>query len=101
MRADTNNVKRVIWSNGQVDEAETWSELLEVVRRSQVRRVGRRAFRKQLQHRAWVWSGAYVDHMARPRDLFEQLEYAKLLRILPESGILIPKLTSEREEVKD
>lgn len=77
---------RVLWSNGREDAARSWVALLEVVRTTQFRVIAPDKFRDELARRAWLWSGTYIDPESRPRDLFEQLEKAHLLKILPVSG---------------
>lgn len=73
---------RVMWSNGHVDTADSWNDLLKVVRESQVAPIGRLAFRRELAHRAWVWSNFRLDVMAPAQVLFAQMEQAHMLKII-------------------
>lgn len=72
----------VLWSNGTIDEAETWEALLEKVRLSQPRSYTPSAFRKELRRRAQLWAGFRIDEKLPPAKLFRELEYAKVVRIL-------------------
>jgi hypothetical protein len=72
----------VRWSNGQVDTARSWAELLEVVRKTQWTLLPEQEFRYMLAKRAWRWSLTPVDPDTTPRRFFKQLERARLVEIL-------------------
>lgn len=72
----------VLWSNGHKDYAETWQELLDVVRLSQPRVVSEEKFRKQLGRRARIWSGYRIKTDLPPQQLFQELEWAKMVVIV-------------------
>lgn len=79
-----------MWPTGRVMEASSWVRLFDALRREQSRRYSRRAFRRELAHRAWVWNMVVIDTpngLLRfteddAYDLFCQLEAAKMLRIV-------------------
>lgn len=75
-------LKRVRWSNGQVDAAPTWQALLDRVRETQWHTWTEEQFRLVLAKRAVRWSGYEIDIDASPRDLFLQLEEAGLVLVL-------------------
>lgn len=72
----------VRWSNGQIDTARSWSELLQVVRKTQWSLLPENEFRYMLAKRAWRWSLTPVDPDAPPHRFFKQLERARLVEIL-------------------
>lgn len=76
---------RVLWPNGHVDRARSWDDLLEKVRRTQVRDIAPEEFRIELAERAWVWNHNVVDPFCSARDLFEQLELAKMCKIISDN----------------
>lgn len=69
----------VRWSNGQVDTAATWEELLEVVRADQFRDYPEDEFRRVLAKRAWRWSRWPVNPDLPAELLFQELAMAKLI----------------------
>lgn len=72
---------RVIWSNGKVDEARTWTGLLDQIREDQWRGYTDWEFRAEMAKRAWRWSRTSIDMGASPRRFFHELERAKLIII--------------------
>lgn len=72
----------VRWSNGQIDTARSWQELLDLVRKTQWSLMPEDEFRYMLAKRAWRWSLTPVDTEATPRRFFKQLERARLVEIL-------------------
>lgn len=78
----------VMWPTGRVQEASTWRGLFDALRKEQHRAYSRRAFRRELAHRAWVWNQAVIDSPGlrfTEEDafaLFSQLEAAKMVRIV-------------------
>ena len=79
---------RVLWPSGTIDFGETWEDVLERVRSTQDRDVPMEDFRAELGKRAWVWNRVHVDPSADARDFFQQLEWAKMLKILPDSATM-------------
>lgn len=73
---------RVRWSNGHVDSAPDWQELLDKVRLSQWHAWDEDDFRLVLGKRALRWSGTAIDSLADPERLFQELERASLVEIL-------------------
>ncbi len=74
----------VQWSNGKVDSAPTWEDLLERIRVDQQRRYTPEGFREELARRAWIWNQYVIDTDPELPAwlLFAELEAAKLLRIV-------------------
>jgi len=70
------------WSNGMVDKAGTWQEILDHVRATQWFDMPEDEFRAVLATRALRWSKTIVDPSLPARDLFFALEEAKLVEIL-------------------
>lgn len=83
---------RVRWSNGHVDSAADWQELLDKVRLSQWHAWSEDEFRLVLGKRALRWSGTVIDTLADPERLFAELERARLIEVLA-------PYQSEHEEV--
>ena len=50
-----------IWPDGHMDTAPTFRALERRLRTEQWHRYGRRAFRREMAHRASVWSGTIID----------------------------------------
>lgn len=73
---------RVRWSNGHVDTAADWQELLDKIRLSQWQLQDEETFRLVLGKRALRWSGVEIDTLADPERLFAELERARLIEIL-------------------
>jgi len=73
---------RVRWSNGHVDSATDWQELLDKVRLSQWATWDEEDFRLVLGKRALRWSRTEIDTLADPERLFVELERAQLIEIL-------------------
>jgi hypothetical protein len=74
--------KRVRWSNGHVDSAATWQELLDKLRAAQWHPWDEDEFRVVLSKRCARWSGTEIDAWGTPRQLFRELERARLVEIL-------------------
>lgn len=83
---------RVRWSNGHVDSAADWQELLDKVRLSQWHYWTEEDFRLVLGKRAMRWSGTEIDATAEPHALFLDLERARLIEVLDPND-------DEREEI--
>ena len=81
----------VRWSNGHVDVARSWAELLTLVRKTQWGVLPESEFREMLAKRAWRWSGVAIDPAAPPRRFFRELAEARLVEIVTD-----PKLYDER-----
>jgi hypothetical protein len=73
--------KEIVWSNGTVDRARTWQELLDKVRVDQWHDYSEDAFRAEMAKRALRWSGVEIDMGAPPEEFFAELERAKLLNV--------------------
>jgi hypothetical protein len=82
MTNTTQTPVRVRWSNGHVDSAPDWQELLDKVRLSQWHAWDEDEFRQVLGKRAIRWSGTFIDSLADPETLFVELERARLVEIL-------------------
>lgn len=76
------SLKRIRWSNGQVDMAYTWQGLLDRVRKQQWHSWTEEQFRIVLGKRTSRWSGYEIDIDAKPAALFRQLAEARLIEIL-------------------
>lgn len=73
------------WSNGAVDKAATWEELLDRVRALQWNGgMPEDEFRSVLATRAYRWSLIKVDPTLPADAFFRDLAYAKLIEILPD-----------------
>jgi predicted acetyltransferase len=72
----------VRWSNGQIDAARSWAELLHVVRKTQWAAMDEQEFRHLLAKRAWRWSLVPVDPTAPARRFFRELAEARLVEIV-------------------
>jgi hypothetical protein len=78
----TQSPVRVRWSNGHVDAAPDWQELLDKVRLGQWHHYDEETFRLVLGKRALRWSGTDIDTLADPERLFAELRRAGLVEIL-------------------
>ena len=76
------NIVAVRWSNGQVDIAESWDELLERLRLIQFSEFTTAEFKSVLAKRALRWSGTDVDPDVDAGFFFLQLAWAKLIEIV-------------------
>lgn len=72
----------VRWSNGQIDRASDWDELLEKIRLDQFREWPTDEFKAVLATRAYRWSGAKVDPELPADEFFTELAWAKLIEIV-------------------
>lgn len=72
----------VRWSNGQIDMARSWAELLTLVRKTQWATMDEQEFRELLAKRAWRWSLVAIDPAAPARRFFQELAEARLVEIL-------------------
>jgi hypothetical protein len=70
------------WSNGYVDKASTWQDLLDGVRMSQWNGMPEDEFRAVLASRAYRWSLTKVDPDLDVADLFVALRDAHLIEII-------------------
>ena len=82
---NTQQPVRVRWSNGHVDSAPDWQDLLDKVRLSQWHAWDEDEFRLVLGKRAMRWSGTSIDTLADPERLFVELERARLVEILADT----------------
>lgn len=71
----------ITWSNGHLDAAYTWAEMMEIVRVTQWTTLDEVAFRGEMSKRAYLWSGYSIDMGARPQRFFEELQNAGLIKI--------------------
>jgi hypothetical protein len=71
--------KEIVWSDGTVDRAATWQELLDKVRADQWHDYTEDAFRTEMGKRALMWSGVEIDMGAPPDEFFAELERADLI----------------------
>lgn len=76
------NIVAVRWSNGMVDRADSWDELLENIRLDQFSEFDPVEFRDVLAKRAWRWSRTRIDRDAEPAVFFMELAHAKLIEIV-------------------
>jgi hypothetical protein len=72
----------VRWSNGQVDRAASWDELLENIRVDQFSEWPTDEFKAVLATRAYRWTGAKVDTDLPAEQFFVELAWAKLIEIV-------------------
>ncbi len=79
---NTQQPVRVRWSNGHVDSAPSWQDLLDKVRMSQWHAWTEDEFRQVLGKRAIRWNGTFIDTTAEPEALFREMERAHLVEIL-------------------
>lgn len=74
----------VMWHDGHLDDAPTWSVLEDRLRAEQPHRYGRVAFRLEMRHRARVWSATTIRVLGTSERFFHDLERAGMLRIVTE-----------------
>lgn len=72
----------VRWSNGQIDRARSWEDLLDLVRKTQWAVMDEDEFRGVMAKRAWRWSHTSVDTGATAEEFFAELQRAKLIEVL-------------------
>lgn len=70
----------ITWSNGTTTTADTWTELLTLVRKMQWHYYTDEEFRAALAKRCLRWSGTVIDPYGSPYRLMLELERAQLIR---------------------
>ncbi len=76
----------VIWSNGKVDQAETWEQLETLIRLDQWSGMDPEEFREEMAKRAYRWSGLRIDRGLTAQDFFAELAAAYLIEIVNDYG---------------
>lgn len=78
----------IMWTNGKIDKADTWQELMDNVRGDQWSEfIAEYEFRAALAKRAYRWSGARIDDEAPVDEFFRLLSAAGLIRIIIGNGL--------------
>jgi hypothetical protein len=84
----------VVWPDGKVSSAPTWSALLTDLRRMpwNAHFKSDQEFKKEMARRAYIWCGEpLVRPSSSPKRFFEELEEAKMLRVLaPKDNVPLP-----------
>lgn len=79
------NLKRIRWSNGQVDAAPTWDALLHRVRTTQWSVMDDEEFRGVMAKRAWRWSGTSIATDGTAEQFIAEWARALLVEILDDA----------------
>jgi hypothetical protein len=79
----------VIWQDGAVTTGKSWEATEQAIRSQQWRRYSdRSAFRRDLRHRAKVWSGVRPDIVqATSKAFIQALEHSGLCRVEVEETV--------------
>lgn len=75
-------MKKILWPDGSVSQAQTWSEMLDALRREQFRPYSRIGLRFEMRRRARTWSGKFVCLFCRAPRFMHELAAAGMFVIL-------------------